>query len=81
MQPSAIGMEREIMRYLREKDVRRGSGIKVAAVLLCILLFSLLPAKEALAVEGTVTATSANIRASADPNSQILASVLNGDKL
>ena len=81
LQASAIGMEREIMRYLREKDVRRGSGIKVAAALLCILLFSLLPAKEALAVEGTVTATSANIRASADPNSQILASVLNGDKL
>lgn len=81
LQDSATGMEREIMRYLRKKDGRRGSGIRVAAGLLCLFLLVLLPAKEVLAVEGTVTSSSANIRAGADPNSQILASVLNGDKL
>lgn len=75
-------MEREIMRYLGEKSRRRGSTIKAAAFgLLCIVVLAMLPAKDVLAVEGTVTASSANIRASADPNSQILASVLNGDKL
>lgn len=75
-------MEREIMRYLGEKGRRGRSTIKAAAFgLLCIMVLALLPAKDVLAVEGTVTASSANIRASADPNSQILASVLNGDKL
>ncbi|MDE5801752.1 MAG: SH3 domain-containing protein [Lachnospiraceae bacterium] len=70
------------MRYLGEKDRRRNSRIKAAVFgLLCIAVLALLPARDVLAVEGTVTASSANIRAGADPNSQILASVLNGDKL
>ena len=70
------------MKYLGEKDRRRNCRIKAAVFgLLCIAVLALLPAKDVLAVEGTVTASSANIRAGADPNSQILASVLNGDKL
>lgn len=70
------------MQYLGEKDRRRSSRITAAVFgLLCIAILALLPAREVLAVEGTVTASSANIRAGADPNSQILASVLNGDKL
>ena len=78
----ALCMERKIMRYLGEKDRRRNSRIKSAVFgLLCIAVLALLPARDVLAVEGTVTASSANIRAGADPNSQILASVLNGDKL
>lgn len=70
------------MRYLGEKDRKRNSRIKAAVFgLLCIAVLALLPARDVLAVEGTVTASSANIRAGADPNSQILASVLNGAKL
>lgn len=70
------------MRYLGEKDRKRNSRIKAAVFgLLCIAVLALLPARDVLAVEGTVTASSANIRAGADPDSKVLASVLNGAKL
>ena len=72
------------MGYIREKSrVFIGRmGVCFATVLCAALLVVLLPAKDVFAYEeGTVTATSANIRASADTNSTALASVVQGNKL
>lgn len=71
------------MRYMRE---RKNSWVQktgvAAAALFCTVLLMLLPYREVLAnVQGTVSASSANIRASADPSSTVLASVLNGNKI
>ena len=71
------------MRYMKEKRNRWVQKIGMTfAALFCMAVLALLPYSEVLAnVEGTVTATSANIRASADPNSTALAGVLNGNKI
>ena len=74
----------EIMRYSKEKTMKltkRAGGI-LAGVLFAMILTLLLPASWVLAeAEGTVTASSANIRATADTSGTPLASVLKGDKL
>ena len=71
------------MRYMREKANGWVQKIgMVCTALFCMAVLALLPYREVLAnVEGTVTATSAYIRASADPNSTALASVLNGNRI
>ena len=72
------------MGYIREKSrffIGR-MGVCLAGVLCVALLVILLPAKDVFAYEeGTVTASSANIRASADTSSTALASVVQGNKL
>lgn len=71
------------MRYMKEKRNGWVQKIEMAgAVLFCMAVLVLLPYREVLAnVEGTVTADSAYIRASADVKSESLASVLNGNKV
>ncbi len=72
------------MKYAIEKNRKWLCKISAAvAGLFCTALLALvIPAKEVLAqTECTVTASSANIRASADTGSTALASVLKGDKL
>lgn len=71
------------MKYMREKRIGWTQKMAMgAAVLFCMALLALLPYEEVLAnVQGTVSASSANIRASADPSSTVLASVLNGNKV
>lgn len=66
------------MRYINgnfRRQFMRVSGF------CCALMMVLVLSMDALAAEGVVQASSANIRASADPSSTILASVLQGDKL
>lgn len=68
---------------MKEKQKRWVQKIgMVFAALLGVAMLALLPYREALAnVQGTVTASSAYIRASADVNSTSLASVMYGDKV
>lgn len=69
------------MRYMKEERNRWVQKIGMAfAAFFCMAVLALLPYREVLAnVQGTVTASSANIRASADVNSTALASVLQGN--
>lgn len=72
------------MGYMRANGRKATGRIGVClTVLLCaVVLMLLVPAKDVFAYEeGTVTASSANIRSSADASSTILASVLQGDEL
>ena len=72
------------MGYMREKGrkVISRMGVCLTGVLCAVVLMLLIPAKDVFAYEeGTVTASSANIRSSADVSSTILASVLQGDEL
>lgn len=68
---------------MKEKRNRWVQKIGMAfTALFCMAVLALLPYREVLAnVQGTVTASSANIRASADVNSTALASVLSGNKV
>ena len=71
------------MGYIKEmrKKWAKRLGMALAAVCFAIL-FAMTPAGEVLAeTEGTVTASSANIRSSADTGSKAVASVLKGAKL
>lgn len=69
------------MRYMKEERNRWVQKIGMAfAAFFCMAVLTLLPYREVLAnVQGTVTASSANIRASADVNSTALAGVLRGN--
>ncbi|MCH5275189.1 MAG: SH3 domain-containing protein [Lachnospiraceae bacterium] len=68
---------------MKEKQNRWVQKMGMAfAALFCMAVLALLPYREVLAnVQGTVTASSAYIRASADVNSASLASVLSGNKV
>ncbi|MGN1147761.1 MAG: SH3 domain-containing protein, partial [Lachnospiraceae bacterium] len=71
------------MGYIKEKCKKWMRSIGVAfAGLLCVTVLVLLQTGEVLAeTQGTVTASSANIRSSADTGSTVLASVKSGDKV
>ncbi len=72
------------MGYMREngRKVISRIGVSLTGMLCAVLLMLVVPAKDVFAYEeGTVTASSANIRSSADASSTVLASVLQGDEL
>ncbi|HKM33303.1 MAG TPA: SH3 domain-containing protein, partial [Lachnospiraceae bacterium] len=70
------------MGYINEKIKKRfRMSVKMVLGFCCVLMMILVLSMDALAAEGVVQASSANIRSSADPGSTILASVLKGDKL
>lgn len=66
------------MGYINEKIRKR---FMIISGFCCVLMMVFALSMDALAAEGVVQASSANIRSSADPGSTILASVLKGDKL
>lgn len=71
------------MGYIRETGKKRLHSLTVTlAGLLCVVILVLLQTDVVHATEiGTVTAGSANIRAESNTSSNVVASVVNGDKL